>query len=230
MGTNTIETSSTHSPAARLGRGEDANRKTLHRSLKRLIDLGVGSIAALLSLPACAVIALLIKIDSSGPIIFPADRIGEGGKRFTLYKFRSMVADAHQKLDDLAHLNEGGKFMIKIPNDPRVTRVGRVLRKYSLDEIPQLWNVIRGDMSLVGPRPQAPDEVAHYDEKHCRRLSVPAGITGLWQVTARNDVRFEVWIAKDLEYIANWSVWLDLKIMLRTILVVLAGKGAAPSA
>jgi lipopolysaccharide/colanic/teichoic acid biosynthesis glycosyltransferase len=126
-------------------------------------------------------------------------------------------------------LNEGGKFMIKIPNDPRVTRVGKVLRKYSLDEIPQLWNVIRGDMSLVGPRPQAPNEVALYDERQRLRLSVPAGITGLWQVTARNDPCFDVWVAKDLEYIDNWSLRLDLAIMMKTLSVVLAGKDAAPS-
>ncbi|MGH9395295.1 MAG: sugar transferase, partial [Terriglobia bacterium] len=131
-------------------------------------------------------------------------------------------------LKDLAHLNQGGKLMVKIPNDPRVTRVGRFLRKYSLDEIPQLWNVIRGDMSLVGPRPQAPDEVALYDDRQRRRLSVPAGITGWWQVTARHDPHFEVWVTKDLEYIDHWSVSLDVKILLRTVIVVLAGKDAAP--
>jgi lipopolysaccharide/colanic/teichoic acid biosynthesis glycosyltransferase len=203
-------------------------RTAYQRSLKRLIDLSFGTVAAVLSLPVCMAVAVAIKIESAGPIIFAADRIGEGGRAFKLYKFRSMIADAHSKLDDLAHLNEGGKFMIKIPNDPRVTRVGRVLRKYSLDEIPQLWNVIRGDMSLVGPRPQAPNEVALYDDHQRRRLSVPAGITGLWQVTARNDPRFEVWVAKDLEYIDKWSVRLDLAIMMKTLLVVLGGKDAAP--
>lgn len=118
--------------------------------------------------------------------------------------------------------------MVKIPNDPRVTRVGRILRKYSLDEIPQLWNVIRGDMSLVGPRPQAPNEVALYDDRERRRLSVPAGITGWWQVTARNDPRFDVWVAKDLEYIDRWSIGLDIRILMKTVVVVLAGKDAAP--
>ena len=206
-----------------------ASRSRLKRGLKRSIDLAVALVASVVSLPLCAVIAVAIKLDSDGPVIFAADRVGEGGKTFTLFKFRSMVADAHKQLDDLAHLNAGGKHMIKIPDDPRVTRAGKVLRKYSLDEIPQLWNVIRGDMSLVGPRPQAPEEVALYDERQRRRLSVPAGITGWWQVTARHDPRFEVWAQKDLEYIDHWSLGLDLVIMLRTIGVMLTGKDGAPS-
>jgi lipopolysaccharide/colanic/teichoic acid biosynthesis glycosyltransferase len=203
-------------------------RKPAQRVLKRGIDIVLAVGLGALSLPLSAFIAVLIKLDSNGPVIFAADRVGEGGRVFRLYKFRSMVAEAHQRLGDLAHLNQGGKFMIKIAGDPRVTRVGRILRKYSLDEIPQLWNVIRGDMSLVGPRPQAPDEVAHYDDRQRQRLTVPAGITGWWQVTARHDPRFEVWVAKDLEYIDNWSFGLDLTIMLRTILVILAGKDASP--
>lgn len=184
--------------------------------------------SGMVTLPFCLLIAGLIKMDSEGPVIFSTDRVGQGGRVFRLYKFRSMVEGAQAKLNDLAHLNQGGRLMVKIPNDPRVTRVGRVLRKYSLDEIPQLWNVIRGDMSLVGPRPQAPNEVALYDERERRRLSVPAGITGWWQVTARNDPRFEVWVAKDLEYIDRWSFGLDIRILLKTIVVVFAGKDAAP--
>jgi len=229
MATNLMQSGSSQPPGAFEGIAKRARGTALQRSLKRLIDVSVGSVAAALSLPVCIAIAAVIKIDSAGPIVFAADRIGEDGKAFKLYKFRSMIAGAHSKLDDLAHLNEGGKFMIKIPNDPRVTRAGRVLRKYSLDEIPQLWNVLRGDMSLVGPRPQAPNEVALYDDYQRRRLSVPAGITGLWQVTARNDPRFEVWVAKDLEYIDKWSVWFDLVIMMKTLLVILGGKDAAPS-
>lgn len=141
-----------------------------------------------------------------------------------------MVPDAHEQLDQLTHLNQGGKYMIKIADDPRVTRVGGFLRKYSLDEIPQLWNVLRGDMSLVGPRPQSPGEVALYDDYQRRRLSVPAGITGWWQVTARDDPRFEVWAEKDLEYIDNWSIGLDLTIIFRTIGVILKGRDGAPKA
>ncbi|MGH9449664.1 MAG: sugar transferase [Terriglobia bacterium] len=192
------------------------------------MDVTLAAAAGVVALPLCLLIAGLIKIDSEGPVIFSADRVGKGGRVFRLYKFRSMVEDAQAKLDDLVHLNQGGRRMVKIPNDPRVTRVGRVLRKYSLDEIPQLWNVIRGDMSLVGPRPQAPSEVALYDDRERRRLSVPAGITGWWQVTARNDPRFDVWVAKDLEYIDCWSVGLDIRILMKTIVVVLAGKDAAP--
>ncbi len=200
----------------------------VQRVVKRGLDLVLALVAAIAALPFSCVLAIWIKLDSEGPVIFSADRVGEGGRIFRLYKFRSMVADAEARLQDLAHLNHGGLLMIKIPDDPRVTRAGRFLRKYSLDEIPQLLNVIRGDMSLVGPRPQAPNEVAQYTIEQRRRLSVPAGITGWWQVTARDDTRFEVWVAKDLEYIDRWSLWFDFRIMLKTIIVVLSGKDAAP--
>ncbi|HEV2499934.1 MAG TPA: sugar transferase, partial [Terriglobia bacterium] len=206
------------------------SKKSAQRVLKRAIDIVVGVGACLIAIPLSAVIAALIKLDSKGPVIFAADRVGEGGRVFRLYKFRSMVPDAHEQLDQLTHLNQGGKYMIKIADDPRVTQVGCFLRKYSLDEIPQLWNVLRGDMSLVGPRPQAPSEVALYDDYQRRRLSVPAGITGWWQVTARDDPRFEVWAEKDLEYIDNWSIRLDLTIIFRTIGVVLKGRDGAPKA
>lgn len=202
--------------------------KPIQRILKRVADVAGAALAGLISLPLCAAVAALIKLDSAGPVIFSAERVGKNGAVFTLYKFRSMVADAHARLGELAHLNEGGEHMIKIADDPRVTRVGRFLRKYSLDEIPQLWNVLRGDMSLVGPRPQAPSEVALYDDYQRRRLSVPAGITGWWQVTARHDPRFEVWVEKDLEYIDSWSFGFDLMIMLKTIGVVFKGRDGSP--
>lgn len=202
--------------------------KPIQRILKRVADVAGAALAGLISLPLCAAVAALIKLDSAGPVIFSAERVGKNGAVFTLYKFRSMVADAHARLSELAHLNEGGEHMIKIADDPRVTRVGRFLRKYSLDEIPQLWNVLRGDMSLVGPRPQAPSEVALYDDYQRRRLSVPAGITGWWQVTARHDPRFEVWVEKDLEYIDSWSFGFDLMIMLKTIGVVFKGRDGSP--
>jgi len=196
--------------------------------LKRAGDLILSFVLGIATLPLTAVLTLLIKLDSDGPAIFRARRVGFKGREFTLYKFRSMYADAEQRLADLAHLNVGGPHLIKIPNDPRVTRVGRFLRKYSLDELPQLWNVLKGEMSLVGPRPQSPSEVALYTEHQRRRLAALPGITGLWQVSARDDPRFEVWVAKDLEYIDNWSLWLDFKILLQTIGVVLGGKDAAP--
>lgn len=197
--------------------------KPVQRAVKRILDLVVSLVAGVMLLPVFALIALLIRLDSDGPIFFVSDRVGRGGRIFRLFKFRSMVAGAHDMLKDLAHLNEGGRYMIKIPNDPRITRLGGVLRKYSLDELPQLWNVIRGDMSLVGPRPQAPNEVALYTIEQRKRLDVPAGITGLWQVTARTTPSFEVWVAKDIEYIENWSLWLDLRIMIKTIKVVALG-------
>lgn len=205
-----------------------AVRKPVQLALKRLMDVIGAALAGLISLPICAAVAVLIKLDSAGPVIYSAERVGKNGSVFTLYKFRSMVADAHARLDQLAHLNEGGQHMIKIADDPRVTRVGHFLRKYSLDEIPQLWNVLRGDMSLVGPRPQAPCEVALYNDYQRRRLSVPAGITGWWQVTARHDPRFEVWVEKDLEYIDSWSFGFDLVIIMKTIGVVLKGRDGAP--
>ena len=197
--------------------------KPVQRALKRILDLVVSLVAGVMLLPVFALVALLIRLDSAGPIFFVADRVGQGGRIFRMFKFRSMVAGAQDMLKDLAHLNEGGQYMIKIPDDPRITWVGGILRKYSLDEIPQLLNVIRGDMSLVGPRPQAPNEVALYTIEQRKRLDVPAGITGLWQVTARTTPNFEVWVAKDIEYIENWSLWLDLRIMIKTIKVVALG-------
>jgi lipopolysaccharide/colanic/teichoic acid biosynthesis glycosyltransferase len=203
-------------------------RKQLGRGLKRMVDLLMSAVIGVALLPLVGLIALLIKLDSEGPVIHRAKRVGMGGRTFVLYKFRSMFKDAEARLRELAHLNRGGPHLIKIPNDPRVTRIGRVLRKYSFDEIPQVWNVIKGDMSLVGPRPQAPNEVALYSPEQGRRLSVPPGITGLWQVTARSDPRFETMVSKDLEYIDQWSFWLDIRIILKTVSVVLMGKDASP--
>lgn len=230
MSAKTTESMNGVSLARRPAPLSPGGKKSVQRVLKRAIDIVVGAGACLIAIPLSMVIAALIKLDSKGPVIFAADRVGEGGRVFRLYKFRSMVPDAHEQLDQLTHLNQGGKYMIKIADDPRVTQVGGFLRKYSLDEIPQLWNVLRGDMSLVGPRPQAPGEVALYDDYQRRRLSVPAGITGWWQVTARDDPRFEVWAEKDLEYIDNWSIRLDLTIIFRTIGVILKGRDGAPKA
>jgi lipopolysaccharide/colanic/teichoic acid biosynthesis glycosyltransferase len=204
--------------------------KPVQRGVKRILDLVVSLVAGVMLLPVFVLIALLIRLDSDGPIFFVSDRVGRGGRIFRMLKFRSMVAGAHDMLKDLAHLNQGGQYMIKIPDDPRITWIGGVLRKYSLDEMPQLWNVIRGDMSLVGPRPQAPNEVALYTIEQRKRLEVPAGITGLWQVTARTTPSFEVWVAKDIEYIENWSLWLDLRIMIKTIKVVALGMTYSPKA
>jgi exopolysaccharide biosynthesis polyprenyl glycosylphosphotransferase len=172
-------------------------------------------------------IALVIKLTSKGPVLFRQDRVGINGRRFTFFKFRSMVADADHRKAELQHLNEMDGPVFKIKNDPRVTRVGRFLRKYSLDELPQMWNVLRGDMSLVGPRPPVPSEVEKYESWARRRLSVRPGLTCLWQVSGRNSINFNQWMALDLAYIDNWTLGLDLKILVKTVPAVLAGRGAS---
>jgi exopolysaccharide biosynthesis polyprenyl glycosylphosphotransferase len=195
--------------------------------VKRATDLVLTAVLLLLSLPAMGFIALLIKATSSGDVLFRQVRCGLNGRLFTLYKFRTMVADAEQRRGALEHLNEMSGPVFKAREDPRVTRLGRLLRRYSLDELPQLWNVLTGSMSLVGPRPPIPDEVARYERWQRRRLSMRPGLTCLWQVNGRNDLDFEEWIELDLQYIDSWSPFLDLKILLQTIPVVLSGRGAS---
>ncbi len=195
---------------------------------KQLLDLVLAFVLLLVFTPLLLFVAVAIKLTSPGPILFRQRRCGLNGRPFTMLKFRSMVSDAEQLKQELAALNEMGGPVFKITNDPRVTPIGRWLRKYSIDETPQLFNVLRGEMSLVGPRPLPVDEVERFDDPaHRRRLSVKPGLTCLWQVSGRNDVRdFKDWVRLDLEYIDNWSFWLDLKILWRTIPVVLSGSGA----
>ena len=196
--------------------------------LKSVLDF-VGAIVLLLLLsPFLFLFGLIIKLSSPGPILFRQMRAGLNGQPFIMYKFRTMVTNAEQLKAELAALNEMTGPVFKIAKDPRVTRFGRWLRKSSLDELPQLVNVIRGEMSLVGPRPLPVDEVKRFDElAHRRRLSVKPGLTCLWQISGRNDVTdFRDWVRLDLEYIDNWSLWLDLKILWRTVPIVLAGTGA----
>jgi len=171
------------------------------------------------------IIAILIKATSRGPIIFKQRRVGLYGRPFTMYKFRSMVADAEQRLSDVRELNEADGPAFKITSDPRVTPLGRWLRRYSLDELPQLWNVLKGDMSLVGPRPPLPSEVESYRRWQRRRLSMRPGLTCLWQVSPLRHASFDKWMEYDLKYIDSWSLWLDVKIILRTIPAVLRGTG-----
>jgi lipopolysaccharide/colanic/teichoic acid biosynthesis glycosyltransferase len=171
-------------------------------------------------------IAAAVKSDSPGPALYVSDRIGKNGRSFRCIKFRTMDCDAEKRRAELLHLNERDSVLFKITNDPRITRLGRFLRKYSLDELPQLINVLRGEMSIVGPRPPLASEVREYKLSHLRRLSVTPGITGLWQVQARHDPSFHSYISLDLSYIENWSIWLDVKIMFRTIWVVIAGTGS----
>ena len=178
--------------------------------------------------PLMLVVAALIKLTSPGPVVFRQQRSGLNGRPFMMLKFRSMTTDAEQRQHELAAFNEMEGPVFKVSRDPRVTRVGRWIRKYSVDELPQLWNVLRGEMSLVGPRPLPVDETRRFhDLAHRRRLSVKPGLTCLWQIRGRNEVTdFKEWVRLDLEYIDNWSLWLDLKILLRTVPVVLMGTGA----
>jgi len=191
------------------------------------MDLLLSAVALGLALPVIFGVALAIKLGEGGAVLFRQRRCGLNGRIFTLYKFRTMVENAEARRLEVAHLNEMGGPVFKAPNDPRVTRLGRFLRRFSLDELPQLWNVLRGDMSLVGPRPPIPEEVARYQRWQRRRLAMKPGITCLWQVSGRNSLDFDRWIALDLHYIDNWSPWLDLKILARTLPVVLSGRGAS---
>jgi len=196
-------------------------------ALKRLLDIAVAMLLLTLSLPALLVAMIAIKLTSPGSVLFKQERIGLNGRIFTLYKFRTMIADAHERRGEVSHLNEMTGPVFKAKDDPRVTAVGRFLRKFSLDELPQLWNVLKGDMSLVGPRPPIPEEVGAYQRWHRRRLSMKPGLTCLWQISGRNNVDFDRWMQLDLQYIDNWSPSLDLKILLRTIPAVLLGRGAS---
>jgi exopolysaccharide biosynthesis polyprenyl glycosylphosphotransferase len=194
--------------------------------VKRAIDVVLASMALLVLWPLAALIALVIWFDSPGPILYRADRVGRKGRKFTCLKFRTMVRDADQHRDELAHLNERKSVLFKMTNDPRVSRVGAFLRKYSLDELPQLLNVLRGEMSLVGPRPPTASEVEQYQLVHLRRLDVLPGMTGLWQVEARQDPSFDSYISLDTAYVENWHLLLDLRILARTVQVVLSGTGS----
>ncbi|MCU1245861.1 MAG: UDP-glucose:undecaprenyl-phosphate glucose-1-phosphate transferase, partial [Acidobacteria bacterium] len=196
-------------------------------ALKRLLDIAVSMTTLFIAAPIILLVSLAIRFSSPGSVFFKQKRIGLNGRMFTLYKFRTMINDAHARRSEVEHLNEMTGPVFKSRSDPRVTPVGRVLRKFSLDELPQLWNVFKGDMSLVGPRPPIPEEVAEYHRWHRRRLSMKPGLTCLWQVSGRNNVDFDRWMQMDLQYIDNWSPSLDLKILLRTIPAVLLGKGAS---
>jgi len=194
--------------------------------LKRIVDVVLSSLILILLSPLYLAIAIAIKLDSMGPVFYFSERIGKKGRVFKCTKFRTMVHDAEMRRADVMHLNERDGILFKISNDPRITRLGRFLRKYSLDELPQFWNVLRGDMSIVGPRPPIGSEVREYRLGDLRRLDVTPGITGLWQVQARQNPSFDSYVSLDTAYIDNWSVWLDLKIIVRTIAVVLAGTGS----
>jgi exopolysaccharide biosynthesis polyprenyl glycosylphosphotransferase len=194
--------------------------------LKRALDIGVVSLGLIAISPLLALISLAIVIDSRGPIFFGQQRVGKDGRHFRMLKFRSMVTDADRRLAALREHNEVSGPMFKMRRDPRVTRVGRFIRRWSLDELPQLFNVLRGEMSLVGPRPPVPSEVSEYEEWQLGRLRAVPGLTGLWQVSGRSEVSFHDMVRLDLHYIRNWSLSLDIEILLRTIPAVLTSRGA----
>ena len=207
---------------------DEVPRSRGQRLAKRAIDVGGSLIALVLLSPLFLVAMAAVKLSGPGPVLFVQDRCGLHGRLFRFYKFRTMVVDAEARKAELAHLNEVSGPAFKIKRDPRVTRVGAVLRKLSLDELPQLWSVLKGDMSLVGPRPPTCDEVERYTTRQAQRLAVIPGITGLWQVSGRSTIAdFDQWIEFDLRYARQWSVWLDLLILVKTPLEVLRMRGAA---
>ena len=198
----------------------------LERVLKRTMDLFGASSALLLSLPAACLIALAIKLDSLGPVFFVQERVGENGRMFRMIKFRSMVIGAENSFAQAAAVSPLPAAVVKVPGDPRTTRVGQVLRRWSLDELPQFWNVLRGEMSLVGPRPEESSIVARYDDWHRRRLALKPGLTGPMQVNGRGDLPLDRRLQLELEYIEHYSLWIDLILLARTIPAVISGRGA----
>jgi exopolysaccharide biosynthesis polyprenyl glycosylphosphotransferase len=196
-------------------------------ALKRMFDVVASAAALWLLTPLFLVVTLGIKLTSRGPLFFRQSRVGLRGKRFNMLKFRSMVVDAEARKAQLAALNEQAGPVFKMRNDPRITRIGRVIRKYSIDELPQLINVLRGDMSLVGPRPPVPDEVEKYEAWQRRRLSVRPGLTCIWQVSGRNQISFEEWMYLDMQYIDHWTLARDFNLIFKTVPVVITGRGAS---
>ena len=195
---------------------------------KRCVDIIGALIGIILTLPLMVIVAILIKIeDPKGPIMFSQERNGQYPKTFKMYKFRSMYVDAEERLQELMHLNEQSGPAFKIKDDPRITRVGKFIRKTSLDELPQLFNVLKGEMSIVGPRPAIPREVQLYNEYQMQRLLVKPGITCIWQVSGRNNIGFDDWVELDIEYIKTRNLWLDIKLILKTIPALLGDETAS---
>jgi lipopolysaccharide/colanic/teichoic acid biosynthesis glycosyltransferase len=195
-------------------------------AVKRGIDVVLSLLLLVLLAPLMALTVLAIRLTSRGPVVLPQERIGEGGRAFTMFKFRSMYLNAQETREAYAALNERDGPVFKIRRDPRTTPVGRVIRQLSIDEIPQLVNVLRGEMSLVGPRPPLPEEVAQYTAFQRQRLEARPGITCIWQVSGRSELDFDTWVEMDLEYIDNWNLWIDLRLLALTIPAVLSRRGA----
>lgn len=204
----------------------EPSRGFYQKAGKRALDIAAVVFAGVLLSPVFLLLALAVRLDSRGPILYRSRRVGEGGRIFAFYKFRSMVTGADAIRDQLQHMNEVDGPVFKISHDPRITRVGVFLRRTSLDELPQLWNILIGDMTLVGPRPPIPAEVLQYEPWQLRRLSVRPGLTCLWQISGRSEIGFDEWMRLDMQYIENRSFSLDMKILLRTIPAVFSGRGA----
>ena len=204
-----------------------ARRVKIELALKRVMDASISAVLLVWLSPLLLLIVLSIRITSRGPVLFACHWIGQGGRAFTGYKFRSMVDGADKLEAGLQDRNEMRGPAFKLTNDPRITPLGRFLRKYSLDELPQLWSVLKGDLSLVGPRPPREHEYAQFTEFQKRKLAVKPGITCLWQVEGRHKINdYDQWVERDLDYIRRWSLWLDIQILARTAVVVLKGTGA----
>ncbi len=201
-------------------------KQVSYAASKRALDVVVAIAALILFSPILLLVAVLVKLTSRGPVIFKQTRVGLGGEYFTCYKFRSMQEDAEEHRDKLVHLNEMTGPVFKIRNDPRLTPIGKWLRKFSLDELPQFYNVLRGDMSIVGPRPPVPCEVVHYGPRELGRLAIKPGLTCLWQISGRNNIPFERWIALDLLYVQTMSFWKDIAIIIKTVPAVITCRGA----
>jgi lipopolysaccharide/colanic/teichoic acid biosynthesis glycosyltransferase len=200
-------------------------RQRANALIKRVLDFTLSLLLLCALWPLMAAAAVAIRLGGAGPVFYLSERVGRSGRTFLCYKFRTMVVDAELLQDELQERNERDQILFKIARDPRVTPVGRILRKYSVDELPQLLNVLRGEMSLIGPRPPLLSEVARYNPEHFVRLTVLPGMTGLWQVHCRNSPSFADYIKMDLAYVRHWSIWLDIKILWRTVGVVLGGTG-----
>ena len=206
---------------------ESSMEFSLYEIIKRLIDVICSFIGVVVLSPLFIVIAIIIKATSKGPVFFSQKRVGKNGKEFDMYKFRSMVVNAEELKEKLASQNEMSGPMFKMKDDPRVTKVGKFIRKTSIDELPQLWNVLKGDMSLVGPRPSLPKEVAQFEEWMHRRLEVKPGLTCYWQVSGRNNIDFEDWMKLDIRYVEERSLFVDIKLILKTIFVLFGDKNAS---
>ena len=205
---------------------ESSMEFNLYEIIKRLIDVICSFIGVVVLSPLFIVIAIIIKATSKGPVFFSQKRVGKNGKEFDMYKFRSMVVNAEELKEKLASQNEMSGPMFKMKDDPRVTKVGKFIRKTSIDELPQLWNVFKGDMSLVGPRPSLPKEVAQFEEWMHRRLEVKPGLTCYWQVSGRNNIDFEDWMKLDIKYVDERSTWIDIKLIFKTVGVLFGDKNA----